>query len=278
MVEAKNYNEQAVNASHSVLLEISHLLGEYKSGIVIVGGWVPNLLFFDAPKKHIGSTDVDLALNHQIIQEIGYRSIMDLLLTRGYQPGAQPFIFYRNVIIDDQEFRVEVDFLTSEYGGTSKKHRTQVVQDMHPRKARGCDLAFDMPVEITLKGCLPDGGFDHVPVKVASIIPFIIMKAFALGDRLKEKDAYDIYYCLRFFPPGLDRLIEEFRSIIQNRLVKGGLQILAEKFASPQHIGPKFIADFDEIVDPDERAEIQRDAYERVQYLLSGLEMNTDAK
>ncbi len=274
MVEAKNYNEQAVNASHRVLLEISHILGEYKNGIVIVGGWVPTLLFSDAPIKHIGSTDVDLALNRRNIQEIGYRSIMDLLRARGYQQGPQPFIFYRNVKIDNQEFQVEVDFLTSEYGGTGKRHRTQIIQDLHPRKARGCDLAFEMPVEIILQGALPDGGFDHLSVKVASIIPFIIMKAFALGDRLKEKDAYDIYYCLRYYPPGLDQLIDEFRPIIRNRLIQEGFHILADKFASPNHIGAKYIADFEEIVDPDERAEIQRDAYERVQYLLRGMGVN----
>ena len=276
MVEAKDYNAQAVIAARSVLLEVSHILGEYKNGIVIVGGWVPELLFSNASERHVGSLDVDLALDQKTIQEVGYRSIMSLLLARGYQQGDQPFIFYRTVKIDDQEFQVEVDFLTSEYGGTSKKHRTQVIQDMHPRKTRGCDLAFEMPVEITLNGTLPEGGLDHTPVRVVSIVPFIMMKAFALGDRLKEKDAYDIYYCLKYYPPGLDHLIEEFRPLIKNRLVTEGLSILAEKFASPLHVGPVYIADFEEISDLEDRAALQRDAYERMSYLLKGLEMENE--
>ena len=274
MVEAKDYNAQAVIAARSVLLEVSHILGEYKNGIVIVGGWVPELLFSNASERHVGSLDVDLALDQKTLQEVGYRSIISLLLARGYQQGDQPFIFYRTVKIDDQEFQVEVNFLTSEYGGTSKKHRTQVIQDMHPRKTRGCDLAFEMPVEITLNGTLPEGGLDHTPVRVVSIVPFIMMKAFALGDRLKEKDAYDIYYCLKYYPPGLDHLIEEFRPLIKNRLVTEGLSILAEKFASPLHVGPVYIADFEEISDLEDRAALQRDAYERMSYLLKGLEMD----
>ena len=276
MVEAKDYNAQAVIAARSVLLEVSHILGEYKNGIVIVGGWVPELLFSNASERHVGSLDVDLALDQKTLQEVGYRSIMSLLLARGYQQGNQPFIFYRTVKIDDQEFQVEVDFLTSEYGGTSKKHRTQVIQDMHPRKTRGCDLAFEMPVEITLNGTLPEGGLDHTPVRVVSIVPFIMMKAFALVDRLKEKDAYDIYYCLKYYPPGLDHLIEEFRPLIKNRMVTEGLSILAEKFASPLHVGPEYVADFEEISDLEDRAALQRDAYERMSYLLKGLEMENE--
>jgi hypothetical protein len=45
MVNAKDYDALKVNAARSVLLELSHLLGAYRSGIVIVGGWVPGLLF-----------------------------------------------------------------------------------------------------------------------------------------------------------------------------------------------------------------------------------------
>jgi hypothetical protein len=48
-------------------------------------------------------------------------------------------------------------------------------------------------------------------------------------------------------------------------------QILANKFESVEHIGPRHVADFDEIADPDERANRQRAAYERVQALLRAL-------
>jgi hypothetical protein len=269
MAAAKEeYNRFLTDAAQSVLLELAHLLQEYSDGVVVVGGMVPGLLFEHPQQKHVGSIDVDLALDHKIIQEVGYRSIMQLLLKRGYQLGDQPFIFYRMVTIGDRDIRVEVDFLAGEYGGTSKQHRTQAVQDMHPRKARACDLAFEDPVEVTIEGPLPGGGKDRATIRVASVVPFLMMKAQALHSRIKEKDAYDIYYCLVNYPGGLDALVEKFLLLLGNHLVQEGMNYLAEKFQSPNHVGPVFVADFLGDIDPDSRAFVQRDAYERVNYLI----------
>jgi hypothetical protein len=41
----------------------------------------------------------------------------------------------------------------------------------------------------------------------------------------------------------------------------------------PFHLGPKFVADFEELTDPEEREFRQRDAYERVHYFLEKLGM-----
>ena len=243
------YDHPQVEAAQSVLLELARLLHEYHDGIVVVGGSVPGLLFDNPEQEHIGTLDVDLALNHKTLQEAGYRSILQLLSDRGYQPGNQPFIFYRKVIIDGKEITVEVDFLAAEYGGTGKKHRTQVVQGMHPRKARGCDLAFQDPIDVKIEGSLPGGGKDLATIRVASIVPFLMMKAQALNDRLKEKDAYDIYFCLVNFPGGIDALVKEFQPYLSNSLVLEGLRIFAEKFQSPEHVGPVFVADFLEEID-----------------------------
>jgi hypothetical protein len=266
-----DYDALLIEAAQSVLLELARTLHDYFDGIVLVGGWVPGLLFGNSEQAHIGSMDVDLALDQNTIQEVGYRSIMQLLVNRGYQQGDQPFIFYRVVTVGDREIKVEVDFLAAEYGGTGKKHRTQTVQDMHPRKARGCDLAFQDPIDVTIEGSLPGGGRDRATIRVASVVPFLMMKAQALVGRLKEKDAYDIYYCLTNYPGGLDLLVEVFRPHAKEPLVSEGLSILAEKFESPDYVGPNFVADFLEVTDPDERAFLQRDAFERVNYLLTQL-------
>lgn len=62
-----------------------------------------------------------------------------------------------------------------------------------------------------------------------------------------------------------------FRPHLQHSLVREGLERIADKFASPEHSGPMFVADFDEITHPEDRAIVQRDAYERVNYLLQKL-------
>ena len=146
MVVRKDYSREQVEAAHSVLLELTRLLGEYRDEIVLVGGWVPALLLPGGEDKHIGSIDVDLAFNHSALQEPRYQTIRDLLLSRGYVEGKQPFIFHRTVTVGYRAFEVEVDFLASEHAGTGRSHRTQKLQDVRARKVRGCELALEMAV------------------------------------------------------------------------------------------------------------------------------------
>jgi len=43
-INRTDYTAEAVEAARSVLLELTRLLGEFHDGIVLVGGWVPELL------------------------------------------------------------------------------------------------------------------------------------------------------------------------------------------------------------------------------------------
>jgi predicted nucleotidyltransferase len=143
---------------------------------------------------------------------------------------------------------------------------------MRPRKARGCDLALSLATEIRLSGTLPGGAKDVATLRVASIVPFLVMKAMALASRLMEKDAWDIYYCIRYYPGGIDKLVNEFKPHLSNKLVQEALANIAEKFASPEHVGPVHIADFEDVSSPEDRAILQRDAYERIQALTIRLQ------
>lgn len=67
--------KRPVDASHQVLMEVVHVLGAYLGQSVIVGGWVPQLYF--PGDGHIGSLDVDLALDGQKIQPAAYGTIKD---------------------------------------------------------------------------------------------------------------------------------------------------------------------------------------------------------
>ena len=81
-------------------------------------------------------------LDFQKISNNTYNTILQILESRGYKKGeTQPFIFYRTIRNEDgRNITVEVDLLAGEYGGTSKSHRTQLIQDVRARKVRGCDL------------------------------------------------------------------------------------------------------------------------------------------
>ena len=43
-VTFRDYSGDLVEAAHSVLLELVRLLGEYRDDLVVVGGWVPQLI------------------------------------------------------------------------------------------------------------------------------------------------------------------------------------------------------------------------------------------
>ncbi|HOE19310.1 MAG TPA: hypothetical protein PK344_18060 [Syntrophorhabdaceae bacterium] len=272
MVTKADYGKREVEAARSVLVELIHLLGELRDAAVIVGGSVPPLLYPDIANNYVGTLDVDLALNHLAIDDETYQTIRTALLKRGYKEGKQPFIFFREVPTGDgHPVVVEVNFLSGEYGGTGRLHRTQKIQDVRARKARGCDLAFESYIVVEVEAELPEGGKDRVTCKVAAAVPFIVMKGMALADRMKEKDAWDIYFCITHHPGGIDRLVEEFRIYADHGLVREGLAKISEKFASPEHIGSKQVADFEAMTDSEERALLQRDVFERVNYLLEKL-------
>ena len=86
-------------------------------------------------------------------------------------------------------------------------------------------------------------------------------------DNAVEK-SYAIYYCLQYFPGGIDKIVASCKLLTGNKLVGEALGILEEKFNSPEHVGPVHITEFLQVTDTHEAERIQRDAYERVQYLV----------
>jgi len=61
--KSPNYKDRQVEAARSVLIDVGQVLHSFRDAIVVVGGWVPDLLLPNAKPEHIGSIDVDLALD-----------------------------------------------------------------------------------------------------------------------------------------------------------------------------------------------------------------------
>ena len=269
MVTKSNYEKKEVDICLSVIVEIMTILGSYKNNIILIGGWVPYFILDKKGKDHIGSIDIDLALDFKNISEKSYRSILELLKKRGYIQGSQPFIFNRNINTKDGlAYSIEIDLLAGEYGGTSKSHRTQRLQEINARKARGCDLAFEHNVSIAVKSIMPDGAENAVIIKVASVVPFLVMKGMALWERVKEKDAYDIYFTIFNYPGGIHAIAEIFRPVSNNKLVKEGLGKILAKFNNINSTGPTWLINFLGIENESEKERIRRDCFERVTTLI----------
>lgn len=271
---ATDYDSRAVEAARRVLLELTRVLGEYDEEIAVVGGWVPPLLMPEA--GHIGSTDVDLALDHEALQEPGYATLRALLERSDYYADEeQNYVFYRDVTLGDglepDPVVVEVDLVAAEYGLAGKKRQSQPVQDLRARKARGADLVFDrrLAEEVPVEGPLPDGALLRTRVRVAGPVPFLVMKANAIARRDKPKDAYDVWFLLSNHRAGLDGLAAAVAEHADHGLVREALGHLADAFASVDHVGPRAVADFLEL-EPgtDEYDRVRQDAYQRVQFIL----------
>jgi hypothetical protein len=115
---------------------------------------------------------------------------------------------------------------------------------------------------------MPDGAENEVNIKVASVVPFLVMKGMALWERMKEKDVYDIYFTILHYPGGINAIAEVFKSVSDNKLVKEGLGKILAKFNGINSAGPAWLANFLGIEEESERERIKRDCFERVTALI----------
>lgn len=69
MVTKSNYGKEEVEISLSVLVELMTILGNYRDNIALIGGWVPYFLIDSDETSHVGSIDIDLALNFKEITD-----------------------------------------------------------------------------------------------------------------------------------------------------------------------------------------------------------------
>ena len=265
--QAVDYSEGQKTAAYTVLGEIVNLLNEFADNMRIIGGWVPMLLYPES--NHIGSIDVDVLLNQLEIKKAeSYKTIKRLLIQNGYVKHPEKyFTFVKTVIVQGVPYDVDVDFLSGKYGGDGgdvSKH----IDGIKALPATGGNFAFEFPptgVKIEYKR--PDGALDTGHVNVISVVPYLVMKAMAMG-RGKPKDAYDIYCTVDNYPGGVKALVMEFAPYIGKELVQKTKQKLQEKFASIEHAGPADIVLFLGIKDEDEVALIKQDAYQKINYLI----------
>jgi len=72
-----DYGQRDVEAAWRVLVDLGQVLGSwFADSIVVVGGWVPDLLLPNTEEPHVGSIDVDLALDADKLRGGRYAEIV----------------------------------------------------------------------------------------------------------------------------------------------------------------------------------------------------------
>ncbi|MEO8660192.1 MAG: nucleotidyl transferase AbiEii/AbiGii toxin family protein [Bryobacteraceae bacterium] len=265
-----DYSRRQVEAAHRVLVDIGQVLASFHDCIVVVGGWVPDLLVPEAEPKHVGSIDVDLALDAEKLNDGRYAELLKLLLdTNRYHKGDKLFQLVTQVVLDDGEapVRVDVEFLAPSEVKMQKNH-PKLVEGFRVLQFPACKAAFQTPVDTEITGKMITGAENRVHLRVSSLSNFIIMKAHAIRGRDKPKDVYDLCYCIGEYPGGIDALGKEWRLRHEEPLVAEAIKILRKKFETVGHFGPKQLAAFHDSQDPEQDEQYARRAYELVQALL----------
>jgi hypothetical protein len=277
--KADEFDSGLVKASKSVILELGVILRSYFDDLVLIGGWAPYFISQKYQKQgfeHVGSIDIDIAVN-PTISEKKYGTIIGLIVQRGYQAVQDEladvfeFRFERTLISphDNKEYTIKVDFLTSHLGDEKKEavHR-RIQPDLQALKARGCQFAFENFIITEVKDILPGNGKASCKWKVAGIVSSLVMKAFALGGRYKEKDAYDIHYMIANYKDGPLSVAEEFKPYLKNKIIQEALSHIKEGFRDIHSNGPAWVANFYDITNERERQIKVADVYKSVSKFL----------
>lgn len=272
---AANYDDRTTAAVRAVLVEIGQILGSFRGKFAVVGGAVPWLLLGDADMAHVGTIDVDLSLDAEALGDGEYANLIDALKEHGYEQREElrRFQLVRQVPGEGGPIDIIVDFLMPR-DADIVKNVPPLISDFAVQRADGADLALHFYQMVAITGPMPAGGKNSVEVAVCSIPALLAMKGHAIDGRHKQKDAYDIYYCVRNYPDGIEALAEACRPLLDHESGRLGFERIAAKFDEVDGYGPTCVKQFVEDTDilegrtPDQW---QQDAFGQVDAWLRAL-------
>ncbi|MET3493169.1 nucleotidyl transferase AbiEii/AbiGii toxin family protein [Variovorax boronicumulans] len=244
---AADYDDRTTAAVKAVLIEMGQILGSFKGKFAIIGGAVPWLLLENSDMPHVGTIDVDVGLDDKALGDGEYALLIEALLGHGYHQGAglRRFQLVREVATRDGggPIKVVVDFLMPR-DASIVKNDPPLISNFAVQKADGADLATRFYQMVAISGPMPDGGTNRVEIAVCSIPALLAMKGYAVNGRYKQKDAYDIYYCVRNYVGGTEALAEACRPLLEHASGAAGFGFIAQKFDTPDGFGPTCVRQF----------------------------------
>ena len=244
---ANEYDDRTTAAVKAVLLEIGQILGSFKGKFAVVGGAVPWLLLDNFEMPHVGTIDVDLGLDAEALADGEYVRLVDALMTHGYGQNKKlkKFQLVRRIEATDEGDPIDivVDFLMPR-DAVIDRNKPPIIEDFAVQRADGTDLAMRFNQMVAVRGAMPNGGTNQVEIAVCSIPALLAMKGYAVHNRLKQKDAYDIYYCIRNYPEGIDALAKDCLPLLNLPSGATGYGFINEKFDVIDGFGPTCVKNF----------------------------------
>jgi hypothetical protein len=242
-------------------------IGPWGNRCALFGGLVPGLLIPSPDEPllpHIGTRDVDLAIRVAAIGDDGdlYRTLKNnLTALKLIQTSNRTFEWKR--LVESFEVMVElfVPVDTPDQGGRiQRKPISKGGSDLTALGIYGLDFIERDMMEIEDEGPLLDQkGIKKVNLRVCGPAVLVALKAWALKDRNKTKDGYDVVWMLKAYRPEV--VAARFRNagLHETDFGEKALTILQDCFLTHEHTGPTGWA-VESLFEGDERIREMREA------------------
>lgn len=253
--ERSGYRREETLQVESACLTVAVTLGALMDDLCIVGGLVPSLIIDrelgadeDPDESHPGTNDLDVGIAVALLDDRQYAEIGRRLRQEGFEPDTNE---KGNPTLQRWrwgDLKVTVDFLLPPVEDADVGGRVLALdEDFGVLIAPGLELAFDEHEHVTIDGHTLKGERVTRTIPVCGPGAFVVLKAFAFGDRAEPKDAFDLVYVIRRWPGGAEAIADRLARHAEphHDVVTAALQLLVRDFGSPDLIGPLRVAEFE---------------------------------
>jgi hypothetical protein len=227
-------SQEARAKAEAALTELVERLGTASERLVLIGGLVPQLLAasVDDAQTHIGTVDIDFGVFEGIDT---YAEIESALVDLGWAPESPGWRWRRG----EASARLTVEFLCDR-DDVANESAVQLpgCKRLFALNLRGAGFAAVSWAD-TLIG---EGGKRPPSMPAASLEAYLLMKAYTITTRGRDKDHYDFVYALLFNDAGgPDGAAER---VLRNKLLPSPSKMghiwreVGRRFERPDQFGP----------------------------------------
>lgn len=264
--KAALYNNEVTLACEVTLGLLLEAFGSFKESLRLIGGLVPRYLAPTDP-AHVGTTDVDIVLDVQVLMAgDDYSSLRDQLKKAGFQrveKDGKSSSWQWQLVVNGVP--VVVEFLVNSDDPSEKGLVPLDGEEISACRIPYAGMTKDWFVAHAIRFDRPDGaGISTETIRHADAAAFVALKALAMKYRHEPKDVADLVHVLRHYAGAPASIAEQYAA----RLKAGdyaeplhlALATLEEKFCTDQHTagylkdGPGRYVQFYETTDEEARA------------------------
>lgn len=261
--ETSGYDNKVTENCERVLVTLLRGLGPWKDSVYLVGGLTPRYLIRARPPdvpEHAGTGDVDIVVQLQMLTNTeAYRSLEENFKKLGFERGENAKhekVSWRWQTKTECGTTIILELLADdpELGG-GKVQPLPTDGTVSALNIPHASMVFDHHEEKEISAeLLGEDGVATETIRYADIVSFTCLKAYALDQRYKRKDAHDLVYCIEHFEGGLDAAAKAFQQALDGKhkeTIEEALQILKKHFSDAERIegytkdGPVAVAKFE---------------------------------